>query len=574
MNIKKYLYIFLKAMVKKILNIYFKKITIIGLENIPENKPLMIPCNHNNQFIDAMLLIAYLKRPINFIMARTSVNEYPVVGFFMKFLYVLLVNRPQDKIKNGTGVIIEINQKKVKGKNTKFLKEIKKRDFIKPDGIEQFNVKNIVSDIELEIEENYNANFLENKKYKILPKPKQDEDLYKNIFDSFERREILGIFPEGSSHDKPIMLPFKAGVSNFIYLLKKNRNLDIKVVPCSINYLAAHKFRSNIFINFGKPVSYTFDKKKMDDPDYKRKMITFILKDIKEKIQNVKISAPSYNEVLNIFMLKNFFITDFILNDEQDFLLFLKLCKFYNLHKENKKLKKLIKNIDFYRKTLKSNFIKIKDIKLDTDLQRKSLLKIFFEFFFYFLILLPSLLLIHPIRIILYMLAEKERKKDQIGMYSYTKVLSTDVIASEKIFKSLFIIPVFIFIYSNICFLIIFSKSRNFILSFFLSFIFFFVFSFYSLFTNVYYDRLKNLFLLIILKIRLKFTNKQSIVNYLKDLIEMKYKYTMKFIDIYFESEINQDCDISSIFSKDQLKKDFFENKKSQLISEMNHHFE
>ena len=574
MNIKKFLYTILQTIVKRVLQIYFKKITIIGSENIPKNEALIIPCNHNNQFIDAMLLIANLKRPINFVMARTSVNEYPVVGFFIKFLYVLLVNRPQDKIKNGSGKIIAIINNKIKGKKTKFLKEIKIKDFIKPEGEEQFKVKTIISDFELEIEKENQKKFCGDKKFKILPKPKQDENLFMNIFDSFERREILGIFPEGSSHDKPVMLPFKAGVANFIFLFKKNRNLNIKVVPCSVNYLAAHKFRSSIFVNFGKSIVYDIDENKIGDVEYKRKTISFILEDIKKKIEDIKISAPSYNEILNIYMLKNFFTNDFVLNEKEDFFLFLKLCKFYNLHKENKKLKKLIKNIDFYRKTLKSNFIKIKDIKPDTELKTKSLIKIILEFFLYLFLLLPSLILIHPIRLILNKFAENERKKDLQGMYSYTKVLSTDVIASEKIFKSFIIFPFFIFIYSNVFFFVIFRKFGNFFLSLLFGFLFFCSFSFYLLFTHFYYDKLKNLFLLIFLKLRLKFTNKQSVINYLTDLIEMKYQFILKFIDIYSNSEINPDYDIRNILHKNKFNKNFFEIKKKKLILEMKDYFE
>jgi glycerol-3-phosphate O-acyltransferase/dihydroxyacetone phosphate acyltransferase len=52
---------------------------MIGAEQIPSDGPLIICCNHANQFVDASLIIANLKRQPMFIGAAKSFRR-PVIG--------------------------------------------------------------------------------------------------------------------------------------------------------------------------------------------------------------------------------------------------------------------------------------------------------------------------------------------------------------------------------------------------------------------------------------------------------------------------------------------------------------
>lgn len=41
-----------------------------------------------------------------------------------------------------------------------------------------------------------------------------NKDLYPMVFKSFENDQVVSIFPEGGSHDRPTLLPFKYGCAS------------------------------------------------------------------------------------------------------------------------------------------------------------------------------------------------------------------------------------------------------------------------------------------------------------------------------------------------------------------------
>jgi glycerol-3-phosphate O-acyltransferase / dihydroxyacetone phosphate acyltransferase len=56
------------------------------------------------------------------------------------------------------------------------------------------------------------------------------------------RNGAVGIFPEGGSHDRPEMLPLKAGVAIMaLETLKKFPGTKLKIVPTGLHYFNADK---------------------------------------------------------------------------------------------------------------------------------------------------------------------------------------------------------------------------------------------------------------------------------------------------------------------------------------------
>ena len=57
----------------------------------------------------------------------------------------------------------------------------------------------------------------------------------------------VGIFPEGGSHDRPSLLPFRAGVAIMaLSSLAKHPSIPLRLVPVGINYFSGHRFRSRV----------------------------------------------------------------------------------------------------------------------------------------------------------------------------------------------------------------------------------------------------------------------------------------------------------------------------------------
>lgn len=93
---KNYLwYQFFRYVVKSGLHVFYKHIRIEGRENIPENKPVLFVPNHQNSFIDALLVVCHTSYFIYFLTRAESFRPKPV-ALFLKSLNLLPVYRVRD----------------------------------------------------------------------------------------------------------------------------------------------------------------------------------------------------------------------------------------------------------------------------------------------------------------------------------------------------------------------------------------------------------------------------------------------------------------------------------------------
>jgi 1-acyl-sn-glycerol-3-phosphate acyltransferase len=72
------LYRFAKILMWITLRIFFRKIKIIGIEKLLNNKPAILIANHTASFLDAMVLTVFLKRPMYFFV-RGDIFHHPIV---------------------------------------------------------------------------------------------------------------------------------------------------------------------------------------------------------------------------------------------------------------------------------------------------------------------------------------------------------------------------------------------------------------------------------------------------------------------------------------------------------------
>ncbi len=73
------LYKFVKNGGKIGLPLFFGRLEINGEENVPKNKPFLIAPNHQNAFLDAILMGVYIKKPVHFL-TRSDVFVTPFEG--------------------------------------------------------------------------------------------------------------------------------------------------------------------------------------------------------------------------------------------------------------------------------------------------------------------------------------------------------------------------------------------------------------------------------------------------------------------------------------------------------------
>src|SRR5439155_489676 len=51
-----------RALVRWVLALFYRRIDVVGLEHIPESRPLIVAANHQNALVDPMLLLALIPR--------------------------------------------------------------------------------------------------------------------------------------------------------------------------------------------------------------------------------------------------------------------------------------------------------------------------------------------------------------------------------------------------------------------------------------------------------------------------------------------------------------------------------
>lgn len=77
------------------LRIFFRRIELVNVENIPENSGLIFVMNHQNGLIDPVLVLFTLPRKMAFL-AKAAIFKMPVIGFFARAVGALPVYRQSD----------------------------------------------------------------------------------------------------------------------------------------------------------------------------------------------------------------------------------------------------------------------------------------------------------------------------------------------------------------------------------------------------------------------------------------------------------------------------------------------
>ena len=68
---------FVRGLARTVLRIFFRRVEIVGEENVPERGPLLFVGNHPNSLIDPFLAVAYLPRTPRFLAKATLWKVWP-----------------------------------------------------------------------------------------------------------------------------------------------------------------------------------------------------------------------------------------------------------------------------------------------------------------------------------------------------------------------------------------------------------------------------------------------------------------------------------------------------------------
>jgi len=223
-----------------VLWVFFRKITIVGENNIPDKGAVIIVGNHSGAAQDGILIFTKFKRFIRFV-AKEALFKLPVFGCFVKAIGTVPVLRPVD-VKDASQAASSIN-----------------------------NMFDRVLDA-----------LREESAICIFPEG------FSHDMSHLALDRHTGTFKYGTGE---------------IAMLASSQNIDVKLVPVGIHYDDKTHIRSSVFVKYGAPISITpaevaaYVKFKTDNPEAHIRDNTAtvdLLPRLQKAVEEVWLNAPTH----------------------------------------------------------------------------------------------------------------------------------------------------------------------------------------------------------------------------------------------------------------------------------------
>lgn len=215
----------------------------------------------------------------------------------------------------------------------------------------------------------------------------KNDDMFLAAYTILEEGKCIGIFPEGTSQTVRKVLKLKTGTARIALGAEKQNdfNLGVTIIPLGLYFTARHRFRSNVLLNFGKPIIVSEFKKDYLADEYEGVHL------LTDKISSElgKLTLNIQREELNDFVidlekiyrtpLKDTLEEDEILisGDEvfKDMFLTKHLADAVSYYMENDpvKAKELLHDVKYYR--MKIDRLNLHDSLLQTDIKKSKVTK-------------------------------------------------------------------------------------------------------------------------------------------------------------------------------------------------------
>ncbi|EMG45178.1 putative glycerol-3-phosphate acyltransferase [Candida maltosa Xu316] len=449
---------------------FFREIKPRGAFKIPREGPVIfVAAPHHNQFVDPIILMNQVNneahRRISFLIAAKS-YKLKAVGTMAKCQLSIPVVRPQDNLVSGSGkIFIDFDKDPlvVIGKGTKFTTECMVKGLLAlPQSLGAIEIAEIVSDTELKLRKEFKNSdkikklLSQGTSFKRADKVDQKE-VYQMVFDHLKDDGCLGIFPEGGSHDRPDLLPLKAGVAVMaLGAMDHYPECNVKIVPCGMNYFNAHKFRSRAVVEFGDPIEIPKELvKKYSNPETNREAVKELLDLITTGLKAVTVTCEDYETLMLIQAVRRLYAGNFAQQLPLPLIVEMnrRLVIGYEHFKNIPKVQEIKERVITYNKFLKTLHLPDHHVESCSDRTHKiTLLPIFFirlfKVVFLFILALPGAILFSPV-FYSSKLISKQKAKEALAN-SVVKIKANDVIATWKILVSLGIAPVVYSFYATI----------------------------------------------------------------------------------------------------------------------------
>ncbi|KAJ1956254.1 Glycerol-3-phosphate/dihydroxyacetone phosphate acyltransferase, partial [Dipsacomyces acuminosporus] len=448
-----FVYDLFRAFWTRVVGLFFREIAERNAHLIPKTGP----------FVDPVILLMHAVRRVYFLVAAVSMRR-KFIGFYGRCLRGIPVERQQDLARLGSGKIkLEDRYAEptlITGVGSKFTQEVKPGyKIVLPKNSSQAKVVEVISDTQLRIaKEMKDLSVLEllthpeGTVYKVVPHIDQDQ-MYKAVYDRFNKGDCVGIFPEGGSHDRTQMLPLKAGATIMaLGATAANPDLGLKIVPTGLNYFHPSKFRSRAVIDFGQPIDIPKElvEKYKQGGEAKREACDTLLDKVSDGLKQVTLNTPDIETLRLVQAGRRLYKpTQHVLNMAQQVELTRRFIKGYNAYKDLPEVKELRDRIEDYNMQLR--YYGIRDHQVETmQIGRAEAGALFLWRLAWLLLMglvaLPGTILNIPVFVVTSVVSKRKAKAALAA--STVKVRARDVIATWKILITLVLVPLLYTTYS------------------------------------------------------------------------------------------------------------------------------
>jgi glycerol-3-phosphate O-acyltransferase/dihydroxyacetone phosphate acyltransferase len=209
------LYSILKPLIKVSLKAFFRKIEVIGTENLALDGPIIFVSNHPNAFLDALILVISQKPELHFIAGAEWFGKGFKNYVFREEFNMIPVVRP-------------------------WLKKKGEAPAAEPDVL-------------------------------------TNDEMFEQCYISLCVDKRIVIYPEGTSVTVPKIRALKTGASRIKvgadrYMKAAGMDKEVKIIPVGVNYYNPRTFQSDVILNVGAPIDFSDIKE--EDPKELVKVMT------------------------------------------------------------------------------------------------------------------------------------------------------------------------------------------------------------------------------------------------------------------------------------------------------------
>ena len=452
-----------------------------GLHPLPHSpKPgQMLICL---QFVDSLILMRLLKneanRRISYLIAAKSTSR-ALIGPLSRAIGAIPVGRAMDSVKPAKGKIFlpdqDNNPALIQGVGTDF----KNGDFeiggliVLPKVREQTpsaEIAEIISPTELRLKRAFqtpeawesltgtgSANGSTTPggdpneqsrgcSFKVAPYVDHSK-VYDAVFDELEDSGCIGIFPEGGSHDRPDLLPLKAGVAIMALGAEaKHPGCGVKIIPVGMNYFHPHKFRSRAVVEFGHPIEVDPEQVEKYKAGERRNAVGSLLETATQGLWAVTQRAPDYDTLMLVQAARRLYNP---LGKKLPLPLVVelnrRLLKGYTKYKDDPRVVELKKDVLDYNKQLRALGVRDHQVEWGNPTKRPWWLILgtlsfrLFELIFLGIGTLPGLAMFWPVFVTTKYYSRKKSKEALAA--STVKLEGRDVISTWKLLVAMALTP-------------------------------------------------------------------------------------------------------------------------------------